>query len=174
MSKYVKNLLTKDVAGRLEGVDDALLVNVIGMDANSTVALRRRLREKSINLLVVKNSLAQRATAGTGLENAFNDMEGTLALVWGAEDFVSLAKEVAAIEKDVEFENFGARGGVMDGEQLTAERVIEISKWPSRLEQISILVGQALAPGAALSSQMIASGGAVASQIEQVADGESE
>ena len=62
----------------------------------------------------------------------------------------------------------------MDGEQLTAERVIEISKWPSRLEQISILVGQALAPGAALSSQMIASGGAVASQIEQVADGESE
>jgi ribosomal protein L10 len=174
MSKYVKNLLTQDVAGRLEGVDDALLVNVVGMDANSTVALRRRLREKSINLLVVKNSLAQRATVGTKLENAFKDVEGTLALIWGAEDLVSLAKEVADIEKDKSFENFAARGGVMDGEQLSAERVLEISKWPSRPEQISIVIGQALSPGAAVVSQMIASGGALASQIEKVAEGESE
>ena len=56
MSKYVKDLVTKDVARRLEGVDDALLVNVIGLDANRTVVLRRELREKDIHLLVIKNS----------------------------------------------------------------------------------------------------------------------
>ncbi len=42
----------------------------------------------------------------------------------GAEDFVSLVKEVTELNEDAEeFEKFEARGGVMDGEQLTPERV---------------------------------------------------
>ena len=51
----------------LDGVDDALLVNVVGLDANQSVLLRKQLRDKNIQLLVVKNSLARRATEGTSL-----------------------------------------------------------------------------------------------------------
>jgi hypothetical protein len=58
----------------------------------------------------------------------------------------------------------------MDGEQLTAERVREISRWPNRLEQLSILAGQVLAPGAQLVSQIESPGGALASQIDKKAD----
>ena len=96
MSKYVKDLMTKYFASRLEGVDDALLVNVVGLDANKTVVLRRELREKNIQLMMIKNSLAKRATEGTSLANAFEGQVGTLAMVWGAEDFISLTKEVCA------------------------------------------------------------------------------
>lgn len=170
MSKYVKDLVSQEVARRLEGVDDALLVNVIGLDANKTVVLRKQLREKNINLVVVKNSLAKRATEGTPLAAAFEGAEGTLAMVWGGEDFISLAKEIAALDKSKEFEQFEARGGVMDGDHLTAERVIEISKWPNREEQLSILLGQILSPGANLMSQVLAPGGALASQIEKKAE----
>ena len=35
MSKFVKDLLTKDLVGRLEGVEDCLTANVIGLDANT-------------------------------------------------------------------------------------------------------------------------------------------
>ena len=170
MSKYVKDLMAKDFARRLEGVDDALLVNVVGLDANSTVVLRRELREKNIQLMMVKNSLAKRATEGTPLAPAFDGVEGTLAMVWGAEDFISLTKEICALDSGREYPAFQARGGVMDGECLTAEKVKEISKWPNRQEQLSRLVGQALAPGANLSSQLLAPGGALASQIEQKAE----
>ena len=45
--------------------------------------LRRQLREKNIQLLVVRNSLAHRATEGTPLATALDDMEGSLAFVWG-------------------------------------------------------------------------------------------
>ncbi|MCH2401283.1 MAG: 50S ribosomal protein L10, partial [Pirellulales bacterium] len=62
MSKYVKSLISDDLRGRLEGVDDALLVDVIGIDANATVRLRADLRSKGIKLMVIKNSLAKRAT----------------------------------------------------------------------------------------------------------------
>ncbi len=170
MSKYVKNLVAKEIAGRLTGVDDALLVNVIGLDANETVVLRKQLREKDIGLMVVKNSMAKRATEGTPLAAAFEGIEGTLAMVWGGEDLISLAKEIVALDKGKEFAKFEARGGVMDGEHLTAERVKEISKWPSREEQLSLLMGQILSPGGNLVAQLLGPGGALASQIEKKAE----
>ncbi len=174
MSKYVKDLITNDFKNRLNGVSEALLVNVVGLDANSNVVLRRKLREKGIELMVVKNSLARRATEGTPLAPAFEGIEGTLAVVWGGEDIISVAKEVDRLAKDADYEAFGARGGVMDGAALSAEEVMQIAKWPSREEQLSLLVGQILSPGATLSSQLLGPGGLLGSQIEQKAGDETE
>jgi ribosomal protein L10 len=175
MSKYVKNLVVREISQRLDGVEDALLVNVVGIDANQTVVLRRQLREKNIQLLVVKNGLAKRATEGTPLAAAFESAEGSLAVIWGGEDFVSLVKEVTRLDEGNEFAAFETRGGAMDGEALTPERVKEISTWPNREQQLSILVGQILSPGANLLSQINAPGGALASQIEKKSkEGDSE
>jgi large subunit ribosomal protein L10 len=167
MSKFVKDLITKDLRKRLEGVDDALLVDVIGLKNEKTVALRQRLRQKDIHLLVVKNSLAARATEGTRLAPAFEKVAGTMALIWGGEDIIALAKEVVKIAEDKDFEPFKAKGGVMDGQPLAAEQVKLVSKWPSRQEQLSILSGQILSPGAKLSSQLLGAGAKLASQIKK-------
>jgi len=166
MSKYVKDLLTRDLRNQLSGVSDALLVNVIGLDAIRTTKLRSELRKKNIKLEVVKNSLARRATEGTPLAPAFEGVEGTLAIVWGADDFVSLTKEVVRLTEVKEFEAFTARGGTMDGAKLSPAEIKEVSKWPSRQEQLSMLVGQILSPGARLASQLIGMGGAIVSQIK--------
>lgn len=174
MSKYVKDLVTKDLAQRLSGVEDALLVNVVGLDANKTVQLRKRLRDKQMSLLVIKNNLARRACEGTPLAAAFEGAAGTLAMLWGGEDLISLAKEVIEIQRSGQFEPFEPRGGVMDGEHLSAEMVKDISKWPNREGQLSLLMGQILSPGAQLNSQLLAPGGALASQIEQKAEGAEE
>jgi large subunit ribosomal protein L10 len=173
MSKFVKDLLSQDLAKRLDGVTDCVLADVIGMDAITSTDLRKRLREKGIGMMVIKNSLARRATEGTSLAPAFEGIDGSHAVLWGAEDFVSLIKEVTELDKNAaEFEKFEARGGVMDGEQLTPDRVKEISKWPSRAEQLSMLVGQILAPGANLVAQLNGPGGQVVSQIKQVGEAE--
>jgi large subunit ribosomal protein L10 len=172
MSKYVKDLVAGDIKRRVEGVTDCLLVSVIGMDSGSTVNLRRDLRAKGINLLVVKNSLARRACEGTSLAPAFQGVKGTTAIVWGAEDFVSLAKEVNRLAQDDRVKNFEARGGVLDGEQLTPEKIKAISRWPSRQEQLSIVSGQILSVGANLSGALIGPAGLLASQIKEKAGGE--
>jgi ribosomal protein L10 len=172
MSKYVKDLMIQEFSRRLSGVDDALLVNVVGLSANQTVSLRRQLREKNIELMVIRNGLARRATEGTPLGAALDRMEGNLAFVWGAEDFISLAKEIVRLHDSPEFPKFEARGGVMDGEQLSSERVRQISKWPSREEQLSILLGQILSPGAKISAAMLGPGAALASQVKKKSEGE--
>jgi large subunit ribosomal protein L10 len=172
MSKQIKNYIAEEVKKRLQGVNDALLVNVIGLNSTNTFNLRRELRNKNINLLVVKSSLAKRATEGTPLARAFDDTEGSLAVVWGAEDFVSLAKELVALHKKPEYEKFTSKGGVMEGERLTPEKVTDISKWPNRAGQISIVLGQVLSPGSKLLSQINAPGGKLLSQVKKKAEGE--
>ena len=93
MSKFVKDLIKKDLQDRLDGVDDALLVNVIGMDANTTVELRRKLREKGISLVVVKNSLARRVFADKELDSV-NPLftKGLVAVAWGGDSIVDFVK----------------------------------------------------------------------------------
>ncbi len=172
MSKAVKNLIADHLRSRLQGVGDALLVNVVGIDANATHRLRNELAAKNIRLLMVKNSLAERATEGTPLAGLFHGVAGSTAICWGAEDIVSLAKEITRLIKSDKYKPLEARGGVMDGEQLSAPQVAAVSKWPSRTEQLSLLVGQILGPGARLVSQLTAVGGALASQIEQKAEGD--
>lgn len=173
MSKQVKELISKEFVQRMEGIEDCVIVNVIGMEANQTMELRRALREKNISLMVVKNALARRATEGTSLHNAFVGLEGPAAVAYGAEDFVSLVKEVVGLQKrEAEFPEFAAKGGVMDGEALDADKLKEISKWPNRQEQLSMLVGQILGPGANLSAQMIGPGATLASQVKQKSEEE--
>lgn len=167
MSKYVKELITNELKSRLEGVSDMLLVDVIGMEANSNVELRKELRKKNIHLLVVKNSLGRRATEGSTLAPAFEGASGSSAIVWGSEDVVSLAKEITRLAGDAKYKPFAPKGGVMDGSKLSADQVAAVSKWPSRQEQLSILVGQILSPGAKLSSQLLGTGAKLASQIKK-------
>jgi large subunit ribosomal protein L10 len=170
MSKVVKSLVADDIKRRLNGVQDCVVGNMVGLNSELTAELRKKLRDKKIGVLVIKNSLARLATKGTSLGPAFEGLKGTAAVLYGGEDFITLVKEVTELDKDEKFSVFKTRGGVMDGERLTAEKVSEISKWPNRQEQLSLLVGQILGPGRQLAAQIIAPAGKLASQIEQAGE----
>ncbi|MBL9123782.1 MAG: 50S ribosomal protein L10 [Planctomycetaceae bacterium] len=174
MSKLVKELITDDVRNRLAGVEDLVLVSLAGMTANRAHRLRMELRGKNMHVLVIKNSLARKAAAGTPLAPAFEGLEGPAAIVWGGTDIVDIAKEVSRLAGDKQFEPFAARGGVMAGSRMTADEVKAVSKWPSREEQLSLLVGQILGPGAQLASQLQSVGGILAGQIKEIAQGAEE
>ena len=88
MSKFVKNIITEELKKRLGGVENALLVNLVGMQVNDSNKLRAVLAEKDVRVMVVKNSLAARAVAGTSLEAAFKGISGNTAVCWGASDFL--------------------------------------------------------------------------------------
>lgn len=174
MSKYVKDLLCQELQRRLAGVEDALLVSVAGMPATANNRLRNELASKDIRLLVVKNSLARRAMGDTPLGRLFASIEGPAAVAWGSSDIVSLAKEIARLQENKEYQPFQARGGVMDGQPLSPEEVKAVSTWPSREEQLAILAGQILSVGGMLAGQIAGVGGTLAGQIAQRAEEEAE
>jgi large subunit ribosomal protein L10 len=165
MSKLIKNMLTDDLKTRLADVGEAIVVSLGTLDAQRTTELRQALRKKKIHLKMVKNSLARRATAGTPLAPAFEKTEGMLAVAWGGEDVVDLAKELDRLSGVKEFQGLECRGGALDGARLDANDVKQVAKWPTRAEQLSILSGQIISLASTLAGQIVSAGGTLAGQI---------
>jgi large subunit ribosomal protein L10 len=165
MSKAIKDMLVDDLKHRLQGVGDVIVVSLGQLDAQQTTTLRQTLRKKQIHLQLVKNSLARRATAGTPLAPAMENAAGMLALAWGGEDVVDLAKELDRISGDKQFEGFECRGGALDGGRLGADDVKRVAKWPTRSEQLSILSGQISSLASVLAGQILSAGGTLAGQL---------
>ena len=184
MSKYVKGLLTEHVRQQLTGVDNALLVRMIGVSANMNGQIRSELVTRGVHVLYVKNSMARRACEGTGLEGLFDNLSGPVAVCWGAEDVVSLAKEVVGLAQDKRFApdkkkaapgtGFLIAGGIMNGQPMSAEMVAEVSKWASREETISMVIGQAVGAGANLIAGILGAGGTLVGQIRSKGEGDSD
>jgi large subunit ribosomal protein L10 len=172
MSKLVKQLMMDDLNSRLQDVGDIFVVSLGRLDAQKTTELRLTLRKKNISLQLIKNTLAKRVLVETPLEPALENLSGMLALCWGGEDVVDLAKELNRLASLSDFEEIKCRGGAMDGAKLDADDLQKVAKWPTRSEQLSILSGQMLSTGAALSGQLIGGGstlaGQIASQIEKL------
>ena len=170
MSKQMKSMLVDDLKGRLGGVGDLIVVSLGRLDAQKTTQLRQALRKKKIQLQLVKNSLARLATTGTPLAPAFDKAEGMLAIAWGGEDVVDLAKELDRLAGVKDFEGFECRGGALDGARLEPGDVKKVAKWPTRTEQLSLLSGQISSLAGTLSGQILSAGGALAGQIASRVD----
>lgn len=167
MSKYVKNLVSNYVAKRMEGIQDAVLVDMVGLTVNETNTLRGELEEKGVQIMVVKNTLARRALAGTSLGPLFSTLGGSAAICWGCEDIVSLTKIVCAVASDKRFvDRFVVKCAAMDDERLESDQVKAVSTWPSRTEQLGILVGQILSAGGNLVAAITGPGVTLAGQIK--------
>lgn len=170
MSKFVKELEIEHLRRQFDGVEDVLVVNVIGMDATGTTKLRQELRKKGIRLQVVKNSLAGRVFGERGLAGLSAHLAGTSAIAWGGEGIVELAREIAEWSKKIE--KFQVKGGAVSGQILDAKGVQELSKLPSRIELLGRVARLIQSPGSRLVAQILGPGGLVASQVKQVAEKE--
>lgn len=174
MSKVVKKLVSRDISTRLKGVNDAIVANIVGMTGEENYNIRKTLRDQGIGLMVVKRTMAARATEGTSLRPAFDKQAGSMAVIWGCEDFVSLTRTITKLVNSGQFPKLEIKGGVMDGDALTADQVKKVSKWPSRQEQISLLVGQILSPGATLSGQLVGPARKIAGQVKKLIENQEE
>jgi len=170
MSKLVKDMMMRDLRSRLDNVGEVFLVSLGQIDAQKTTELRLALRKKNINLQLIRNNLARRALADTPLAPAFEAAAGMLAVCWGGDDIVDLAKELDRITGLPDYAGFECRGGAMDGGKLEPEDLKRVAKWPSRTEQLSILSGQLCSPGGALSGQLLGGGGSLAGQLASRVD----
>ncbi|MHC4561910.1 MAG: 50S ribosomal protein L10 [Planctomycetota bacterium] len=166
MSKPVKELIRKQITGRLEGVTAVAVVDLTGVDANATNEIRSRLTEKDIRLSVVKNSLAKQAFKDVGLEAAIGLLVGPCALAWGADSIVSVVRELRDISKDIK--ELGLKGALLDGDVFDAGRMEELANFPTREEAIAQALQAVLSPGASLASCLIAPGGAIAALLETI------
>ncbi len=169
MSKPVKELVRKELVKRFAGVDSLAVVGFTGLDAVTTHTVRGRLLEKGVRLTVVKNSVARQAFKELGLAKAGEMLDGPCAVAYGSDPKVGVVNVVRSLlEIAKETPKLTVKAALLEGEIFGTERIDELSKFPTRDEALSQLVGAILAPGRKLAACLVGPGGKVAAILKTI------
>ncbi|MDP7069762.1 MAG: 50S ribosomal protein L10 [Phycisphaerales bacterium] len=145
MSKPIKSMMVADYRRRFEGVDNALLVDIRGIEANDNNALRQGLHASGIKITVVRNTLARDAFKETSLEALTEGLDGPSAMCYGADSVVEVARELITWAKKVE--KLDLKGACLDGEFFDGhDGVKRLSAFPTRDESQAKVVQLMLSP----------------------------
>ena len=171
MSKPVKNMITEEYRQLFEGVTGAVVVDVRGVESNTTNAMRSGMAAKHIKITVVKNSLAKRAFADGPLAELGPLLKGGSTLVYPAgEDasVVSAARELIEFAKTTP--NLEFKGALMEGVSFGADEIKKLSEFPTKDEAQSQVVQLLLSPAQNLASAILAPGKNIAGIVKTISE----
>ena len=167
MSKMVKDLITKELSTRLDGLDGVAVINPRGINATKNNLIRRRLHAKGLRMMVVKNTLARRAAEGTPLSGFDKLLEGPSAVIYGKESLPTIARVV--LEEKKADDTIELRGIFFDGEAYLGDKGVErVSKFPTREEAIGQVVAAILGPGRKLAAAVKGPGGVLGGILKTI------
>jgi large subunit ribosomal protein L10 len=167
MSKKVKNLIERDIGNRLSGVEGVAVISPRGIDGLKNNQLRRKLHEQGVRMLVVKNTLARRATASSKLKGFESLLEGPSAVLFGKASIPALARLL--VDEKKTNDKLELRGVFFDGEIYVGEDGVKTaSKLPTREEAIGTLVSALLGPGRKLGAALKGPGGKLGAILKTI------
>ena len=119
----------------LAKVSTVILTTFQGIKVDEDTKLRRAVQAAGGKYKVVKNTLAERAGAGTPAENLLKNLTGTNSIAYTEADPVALAKALTKVAKDVPAFQFKA--GVVEGRVVSIADIRQLANLPSKDELIS-------------------------------------
>lgn len=125
-----KKQMVADLSERIKNSCAGVVVDYKGINVEDDTKLRRELREAGVEYTVVKNSILGRAAQDAGLEGLDSVLEGTTAIATSTDDYVASARILGKYADT--HNNFSLKSGYLDGEVITLEKLIALSKLPSR------------------------------------------
>ena len=169
MSKPVKDLITKELTARLKELDGVGVINPRGIDANKNHGIRRRLHEKGLKMMIVKNTLAKRAVGDGKLKGFDKLLDGPSAVIYGKASISTLARLL--LEERKTDETLELRGIFFDGELYTGNKGVEqVSKLPTREEAVANVLAAILGPGRKLAAALKGPGGKLGAVLKTIED----
>jgi large subunit ribosomal protein L10 len=171
MNKEQKTAVVEEVAAQIQESEAVFAVDYRGISVPQAAVLRERLTEAGARFRVVKNTLTLLAADKAGAESLKEVLEGPTAFTFvTAEDgdVALAAKALAQFKRENDLLEF--KGGLMNGEPLTAEQISELARLPARDVLHGQLVGMVAAPITGLVRTLNALIAGLAIQLKQIAD----
>ena len=157
----LKKPVVEEISELLNGAATAVVVDYRGLTVAEDTQLRKALREAGVSYKVYKNTLVNRAIAGTEFESLKESLEGPSAFAISKDDATAPALEIKA--------------GVVEGTFYDANGMKAIANVPSREELLSKLLGSLQSPITNLArvlNQIAENGGAVATEAAPAEEAE--
>jgi large subunit ribosomal protein L10 len=140
MQKEDKERVVAELTEKLRTAETLIVADYRGLTMPQIDALRGRLLEHGARFSVVKNTLTRRAAEAAGADALLALLEGpsAIAFIESDGDMVAVAKALADSARDTKV--LAIRGGILQGRQISAADVEELSKLPP----LDVLRGQVI------------------------------
>jgi len=167
MNRDEKAAVIDEIAGQIAASEAVYAVDYRGLTVPQAAELRTKLRDSDATFRIVKNSLTERAADRAGAEALKEFLQGPTALTLVRGDAALAAKTLSdtarALRGILEF-----KGGLLNGNPLSAQDVVSISRLPSREVLTAQLVGTIAAPLTGLVRGLNGLLSGVAIQLQQI------
>jgi len=171
MNKEQKTAVVEEVAAQIRESEAVFAVDYRGISVPQAATLRERLGEAGARFRVVKNTLTLRAADRAGAEALKDVLEGPTAFTFvnpDDGDVALAAKALAQFKRENNLLDF--KGGLMNGEPLSAEQIAEIARLPAKDVLHGQLVGVVASPITGLVRGLNALIAGLAVQLRQIAE----
>ncbi len=171
MNRDQKAAVVEEVAAQIQESEAIFAVDYRGISVPQAAELRVKLTEAGARFRVVKNTLTLLAADKAGADSLKEVLDGPTAFTFvTAEggDVALAAKALAQFRRENDLLEF--KGGVMNGEVLTAEQIGELSRLPSLDVLHGQLVGVIASPITGLVRGLNALIAGVAIQLQKIVD----
>jgi large subunit ribosomal protein L10 len=140
MQRTQKERVVTELAEQLRSTESLIVADYRGLTNAQLEELRAKLRGSGARFQVVKNTLTRRAAEEVGSESLLALLEGptAIAFIESGGDPVAVAKALGDTARTTQV--LAIRGGVLEGQPMTAEQVEDLAKLPP----LDILRGQVL------------------------------
>jgi large subunit ribosomal protein L10 len=167
MKKEDKQKQAEALHKELENANTVLLSGFEGLNVALDTELRSRISKTGARYKVVKNTLIERAAAGTPAEPVTRGLRGTTSLAYIQTDPVALAKVITAYAKENPALVF--KTGVVEGRVVSMADLTSIANLPSREILLSKVLFLTNSPAQRLASTLSALARNMAFVIDQAA-----
>jgi len=173
MNREQKTAVVEEGAAQIRESEAVFAVDYRGISVPQAATLRERLGEAGARFRVVKNTLTLRAADQAGAETLKDVLEGPTAFTFvnpNGGDVALAAKALAQFKRESNLLDF--KGGLMNGEPLTAEQIADIARLPAKDVLHGQLVGVVASPITGLVRGLNALIVGLAVQLRQIAERE--
>lgn len=144
MNRTGKEQIIKEMQDVITTYTSFYFVDYKGLKVKEISALREKIKESKGAIRVVKNTLLKKATEDTTLKSVEQFFQGPTAIAWSGNDPIPLAKTLTSFAKDNP--NLKIKGGFVEGNLLSENDVLALSKLPGINEIRSQIIGMLQAP----------------------------
>lgn len=144
-TRQQKEDFIKNFNEKLQQAKSIVFVHFDGLKVKEIEELRKLFRAEKIDYVVAKKTLLKKAFEKAGIENYDPaTFEKEVGVAFGIEDEVAPARIIQQFSKN--HEALQAFGGVLENSFVGQEKVIELSRLPSKEELLAKVVGTINAP----------------------------
>lgn len=132
-----KQELVNEIANKIEKAGSTVVVEYRGLTVKEVTELRKTLREEGCEMVVYKNSMAQRAVEKLGYHDLLQSLTGPNAIAV-SDDEIAASRILSKFAK--KHDKLVIKAGIVENKVIDASEIAQLASLPNKEGMLSMLL----------------------------------